>query len=137
MNEVRWMAAAGVASWLAATVLVGRKTGTEVLFGMLGPLVAVIGSWVTAERTYRMNPERLTGVMTAAFLVKMAFFGAYVAVVLKVLALRPIPFVASFIGYFIGFYGMEALYLRRLFSNEAPPRMDGCGGSSLLDRRRN
>ena len=45
----------------------------------------------------------------------MMFFGAYVAFVLKVLAFRPIPFVASFTGHLIGLYGMEALYLRRLF----------------------
>jgi hypothetical protein len=47
----------------------------------------------------------------------MVFFGAYVAVMLAVLRLRPIPFVLSFTGYFIGLYLMEALYLRRLFTS--------------------
>jgi hypothetical protein len=116
MNEVRWMAGAGVASWLAATGVLGMKTGTEVLFGMLGPLTAVIGSWALVERTHRLNPQRVTAVMIVAFAAKMVFFGVYVAVMLKVLALRPIPFVASFMGYFLGLYGMEALYLRRLFT---------------------
>jgi hypothetical protein len=115
MNEVRWMAAAGVGSWLAATAAGGGQAGVEVLLGMLGPLAAVIVSWVVAERTYRTNPGRLTAVMIAGFAAKMVFFGAYVAVVLNVLAFRPIPFVASFTGHFIGLYGMEALYLRRLF----------------------
>jgi len=115
MNEVRWMTAAGVGSWLAATAAGGGKTAAEVLLGMLGPLVAVIVSWVVAERTYRADPGRLTAVMVMAFAAKMMFFGAYVAVVLKGLALRPIPFVASFTGHLIGLYGMEALYLRRLF----------------------
>ncbi len=41
------------------------------------------------ERTYRRNPERLTAVMIAAFAGKMVFFGAYVAVMLRVLSLRP------------------------------------------------
>jgi hypothetical protein len=116
MNEIRWMASAAVGSWLAATGVIGAQTATEVLFGMLGPLAAVIGSWTMVERTHRTNPDRLTAVMIASFAGKMVFFGAYVAVMLKVLALRPIPFVASFTGYFIGLYGMEALYLRRLFS---------------------
>ena len=116
MNEVRWMAATGLGSWLAATAAAGATAGAELLLGMLGPLAAVIVSWVVAERTYRTNPGGLTAVMIAAFAAKMVFFGAYVAVVLKVLAFRPIPFVASFTGHFIGLYGMEALYLRRLFS---------------------
>ena len=38
----------------------------------------------------------LTAVMIAAFAGKMVFFGAYVAVVLRGLSLRPVPFVASF-----------------------------------------
>jgi hypothetical protein len=86
-----------------------------VLFGMIGPLAAASGSWVLAERTYRANPERLTAVMIAAFGGKLLFFGAYVAVMLAVVRLQPIPFVVSFTGYFIGLYAMEALYLRRLF----------------------
>jgi hypothetical protein len=115
MNEVRWMAGAGIGSWLAATGVAGTTSGTEVLFGMLGPLAAVIGSWAMVERTHRLNPQRVTAVMIAAFAAKMVFFGVYVAVMLKVLALRPIPFVASFMGFFLGLYAMEALYLRRLF----------------------
>ena len=39
---------------------------------------------------------------------------AYVAVMLKVLALRPMPFVVSFTSYFIALYFVEALGLRRL-----------------------
>jgi hypothetical protein len=54
--------------------------------------------------------------MVAGFGVKMVFFGAYVAIALKVLSLRPIPFVASFTGYFIGLHLIEALYLRRLLA---------------------
>jgi hypothetical protein len=116
MNEVRWMAGAAVGSWLAATGVAGLNSGTEVLFGMLGPLAAVIGSWAMVERTYRVNPQRVTAVMIAAFAAKMVFFGVYVAVMLRVLALRPVPFVASFMGFFLGLYAMEALYLRRLFT---------------------
>jgi hypothetical protein len=115
MNEVRWLAAAGAGSWLATTAATGGKTGGEMLWGMLGPLAATVVSWVVAERTYRADPGRLTAVMIAAFAAKMVFFGAYVAIMLKVLAFRPIPFVASFMGHLIGLYGMEALYLRRLF----------------------
>jgi hypothetical protein len=65
---------------------------------------------------YKHRPEELTGLMAAAFLLKMVFFGAYVAAMLRVLRFRPVPFVGGFTGYFIGLYLMEALFLRRLFS---------------------
>ena len=42
------------------------------------------------------------------------FFGVYVTVVMRVLALRPAPFVMSFTSSFIALYAMEALFLRRL-----------------------
>ena len=57
--------------------------------------------------------------MLTAFVLKMAFFGGYVAVMLSVLRFRPVPFVASFTSYFIALYLMEALYMRRLFSERS------------------
>ena len=116
MSEVRWMAGAAFGSWLAATAVVGTHSSGELLLGMLGPLAAVLVSWVIAERTYRASPERMTAVMIAAFAAKLVFFGTYVAVMLGVLAFRPVAFVASFTGHFIGLYSMEALYLHRLFT---------------------
>jgi hypothetical protein len=38
----------------------------------------------------------------------------YVAVMLKLLSLRPVPFVFAFTSYFIALYAMQALFLRRL-----------------------
>lgn len=94
----------------------GRRTWREVVLGMLAPLAAASVSWVLTERTYRREPERLTGLMMTGFAVKMVLFGAYVAVMLKVVGVRPKPFVASFTAYFIALYVTEALLMRRLFS---------------------
>jgi hypothetical protein len=65
---------------------------------------------------YQHRPEELTGLMAAAFVAKMVFLGTYIAVMLRLMRLRPVPFVASFTGYFIGLYLIEALYMKRLFS---------------------
>jgi len=46
----------------------------------------------------------------------MLFFGAYVAVMLKVVGLHPTPFVVSFTSYFIALYLVEALLMRSLFA---------------------
>lgn len=109
------MAAAATLSWAAALLVVGPSVERELLLGMVGPLLATTASWAVAERTYRLRPEALTRVMTAAFGVKILFFGAYVALMLRVVGLRLAPFAASFFSYFIGLYLIEALYFRRLF----------------------
>ena len=116
MTPVWWMVGLSGLSWLVAAALLAPQARMEVLYGMLGPLAMVTGSWILMERAYRRNPERLTAVMVAAFVGKLVFFGAYVTVMLRVLSLRPRTFVASFTGYFIALYLIEALYLRRLFA---------------------
>jgi len=119
MKPVQTMAGVAVGSWIVIAAIaagLGRQAGGEILAGMVGPLLAASVSWALAERTYTLQPERLTSLMIAAFAGKIVFFGAYVTVALKVLALRPVPFMLSFTGYFIAMYLMEALYLRRLFA---------------------
>ena len=72
------------------------------------------------------DPASLTSWMIAAFAGKMLFFGAYVAVMLKALSLAPVPFVASFAGYFIALHLFEALSLRAMFAGTATG--DATGG---------
>ena len=110
------MVTASVGSVLVLVVLVRRDTRLGVVLGMIAPLVAAGVSWVLTERTYKRNPERLTALMMSGFAGKMVFFGAYVAVMLKVLRPQPVPFVSSFTGYFIALYLVEALLMRRLFA---------------------
>lgn len=108
-----------VAVGLAALVVTGGGLRREVVFGMLAPLVSAVVSWELVERTFRRNPERVMGVMVAAFGVKMVAYGVYLVVMLRGLALRPVPFVVSFTAYFIGLHVAEAWYLRRLFAERA------------------
>jgi hypothetical protein len=86
-----------------------------VVFGVLGPLLVAAASWTLAERTWRRDPQRLTTVMIAAFAAKLVFFGVYVAVMLSVLSVRPMPFIASFTTAFIALHLAEAVALKRLF----------------------
>ena len=86
---------------------------------MLGPLAAASGTWLLAEWVYRQRPAGLTPLMATVFVLKIVFFGAYVAVMIRLLRFRPVPFVVSFTSYFIALYLIEALYLRRLFSERS------------------
>ena len=87
-----------------------------VLLGMIAPLAVASATWVMIEWTYRRHPDQLTPLMATALFAKMILFGAYVAVVLRVLLVRPVPFVASFTVYFIVLHLTEAFWLRRLFT---------------------
>jgi hypothetical protein len=116
MRAALWMAIGSLAVTLAVIGIAGRQWARDVAFGVLAPLAAASVSWVLTERIYSRDPERLTGVMVAGFAAKMVFFGAYVALMLKVVGVRPVPFVASFTGFFIGLYAVEALLMRRLFA---------------------
>jgi len=88
---------------------------------MLGPLAATCATWLVVERTYRVRPEALTAVMVGGVVVKAVFFAVYVVAVLRWMDLRPVPFIVSFTGYFVVLYGLEAVFLKRLFA----PRTDG------------
>jgi hypothetical protein len=115
MTPVAWMAGASVVSWLIASRVIGDEANPEVLYGMLAPLLVAVVSWVVVERTYRANPERLMRVMVEGLALKAVFFGAYVVGMLRVVGLRPVPFVVSFTSYFIALHVTEAVFLRRLF----------------------
>jgi hypothetical protein len=119
MREVAWMAGAAIGSWLAVSVIGGDQVNPESLFGMAGPLAATSASWLAIARTNRVAPERAIAVMIVWFAVKLAFFGAYVAVMLRLLSLRPVPFVTAFVSYFIALYAMQALFLRRLTTSSS------------------
>ena len=120
MIPLAWMAGLAAGSWLVIRVATDGRLEPEVLFGMLGPLVSAILTWVAVARTQRRAPARVTSVMIAGFALKMVLFGVYVVAMLRPMALRPIPFVVSFAGYFIGLHVIEAVFLRRLLT--ATPR---------------
>ena len=118
MKLVWWMGAVAVGSSVAIAALPGVESDREVLLGMLAPLIGAAATAVLVVRTWAARPEALTPLMLAAFGAKLVFFGAYVTVVLKVIAVRPLPFVVSFTTYFIGLHLVEALWLQRFFARE-------------------
>ena len=119
MKLIAWMVTICAVAWVVAAVALGTETGIDVLGGMLGPLAVACATWVLTERTWRLHPEKVMSLLLTAFAGKVVFFGAYVAVMLKVLTLRPVPFVVSFTGAFIMLHLMEALGLRNLFADAA------------------
>ena len=87
---------------------------------MLAPLASAAFTWVLVARNFTSRPEAVTPLMVAAFAGKLVFFGVYVTIMLRLLSLRPLPFVVSFTTYFIALHLFEALCLQRLFAGNAP-----------------
>jgi len=117
VTPLAWMVGASVGTWLVLTLSAG-DVNPEALFGMLGPLASACATWIVVARAAAV-PERVTAVMVTGLMVKMVFFAAYVAGMLKGAGLRPVPFVVSFAGFFIALHAMEAVFLRRLFAEMA------------------
>ena len=118
MKALASMIAAGVLSWACVAAAAGGRANPEALYGMLGPLAVVTVSWIVVARAYAARPEAVFGVMVTGMAIKLVFFAAYAVFMLRVLALRPIPFVASFTCYFIVLHHLEALFMKRLFTAE-------------------
>jgi len=111
LKPVLWLAVVSVVS----AAMLGARFGSAIWLGMFAPLIVVCVTWVLTERVYRTHPEQLTSMMISAFAGKLVFFGAYVGLAIGVFGVQPVPFAASFAGYFIALHLIEALWLRRLF----------------------
>jgi hypothetical protein len=114
VKPVAWMTAASGAAWILVTALLGNRANPEAAWGIAGPLVSAIVSWMAYDGANKATPERLTRVMITAFALKLMFFSVYVTVAMRVFDLRAAPFVVSFTSAFIALHAMEAFSLRRL-----------------------
>ena len=125
MKPVAWMVAASAAAWVLVAATLAERANPEAAWGIAGPLTSAAVSWVAYIRAHEAAPERLTRVMITAFALKLMFFSVYVTAALRLLELRPVPFVVSFTSAFIALHAMEAFSLRRLVMGAmASPRRE-------------
>ena len=121
VHPIVWMVGGAFVTCLAAIAIAGRELKPEIVLGMAAPLVSAVASWLAIERAYATAPERLTNVLMVSFAIKMVLFGAFVAIVLAVLNMRPMPFIASFTCYYVALHFGEALLLKRLLAAGGRP----------------
>jgi hypothetical protein len=112
MTAVMWMAAGCAACGAAVAMWAPASVRAEWICGLAGPFVAVAGSWLALDRALRRGAD-VSGVLLKAFAVKFVFFGLYVAVMVRGLALQPKPFIVSFACAFVTLYAVEAWLLQR------------------------
>ncbi len=121
MKIQRYIIASCIGSWVLISLMFPQVT-VEILLGMLSPLLSALGTLILVDRTYRTAPQKLTSLMTQAFMGKMLFYGVYVSVILGFYSFQAVPFAVSFTVYFIGLHLTEALYFQALFRAERRPQ---------------
>jgi hypothetical protein len=89
----------------------------EIFLGMIAPLLVTIFSIIWIKKVYKVDPGKVTAIMTKSFFIKMVLFALYFLIILSFYAFEPIPFVISFTGFFILFYIIEAIFLQKLFQS--------------------
>ncbi|MBN2242501.1 MAG: hypothetical protein JW793_07410 [Acidobacteria bacterium] len=120
MKLVWWMLSGAILTTLILTIPLKPDFRLELWIGMAGPLFSAVVSWMAMHRQYGRSPEGMTALMIKAFAAKMIFFAGYIAVFVISGRLEPIPFVVSFVCYFLALHGVEAFGLRRLQSCGRP-----------------
>lgn len=114
------MTAICVVSSVVVAAFVAPDARREVVLGMVAPLSVALTTLAIVGRAHRRDPRQVTTVMIKAFGVKLVFFGVYVTIALSIWSLQIVPFVISFVTYFVVLHLTEALYLRRLFMTAVP-----------------
>ena len=119
MTAIRWMILTCLGVWLAVSLAVPRALAVDLGWGMLGPLAASVVSCVLLERAARRDLARVSPLLMQLFALKMAFFAAYVVLMLRGLAVQPTPFILSFSVTFLALLATEAMLVRRLQGSAA------------------
>jgi len=114
MKLVWWMLSGSILSALFLTAITGMDMRLEIWFGMLGPLLCALVSWIAMERRYTRRPEHMTSLLIKAFITKMVFFAAYIVVLLSNEWVQAIPFAIIFTVYYLSLHVVEAVGLHRL-----------------------
>jgi hypothetical protein len=117
------MSAASAVCCLVVVAATGWDSSGAALLGLAGPLAAAVATWIIVERQHARMPGRTPGVMIKLFAAKVLFFGAYVAAIVLLVPEWAMVFVVSFTSQYILLHALEAVFLRRLFSSAAEPRV--------------
>ena len=88
----------------------------EIFLGMIAPLFIGIGSIFLLSIANQKSPEYVNRVMVKSFIVKMILYAIYFIYIFTFYTFNPMPFVLSFVGYYITLHISEVLFLKSIFN---------------------
>jgi len=98
----------GIAGWIFPMYLL------ELFLGWSGPIVAGFISQYFVTQAAKKDPYSVTKTLTKGFALKMVFYGLYIIIIFKLYSFKPIPFLCSFAGFFLGLHALEAVVIKDL-----------------------
>ena len=102
-------------SWGLLSGIFFPPHSTELFLGMIAPLIAGGITIPVMKKTHAADPAALTKFMMKGFLVKIILYGGDVSIIIGFYAFNAVPFILSFIGYFVTLHILEAFYLKSIF----------------------
>tara|TARA_Y100000590_G_scaffold354883_1_gene408372 strand:+ start:89 stop:469 length:381 start_codon:yes stop_codon:yes gene_type:complete len=98
----------GIAGWIFPLYLL------ELFLGWFGPvLTGFITMHFVIEAT-KKDPYSVTKMLAKGFVLKMVYYGLYIIIFFKLYSFKPIPFLCSFSGFFLGLHALEAVIIQDL-----------------------
>jgi len=98
----------GIAGWIFPMYLL------ELFLGWFGPvLTGFITMHFVIEAT-KKDPYSVTKMLAKGFVLKMVYYGLYIIIFFKLYSFKPIPFLCSFAGFFLGLHTLEAVIIQDL-----------------------
>lgn len=96
-------------------VVGGVGHAKEIFLGMVAPLTIGVLSMILLNNTHQRTPEKVNKFMITLFAGKMVFYALYFIFIFTFYTFNTLPFIISFVGYFITLHISEALFLRSIF----------------------
>ena len=88
----------------------------EILTGLIVPLIGSLFSSNIVYYVFKNSPKKLTSFMIQSFFLKMLVYGFLLILLFNFSSFNQHVFFISFIGYFISFHLMEALFIKHIFN---------------------
>jgi len=86
----------------------------ELFIGWLGPVIAGFSTIFFVIQAAKKDPYSITKTLAVGFIFKMVYYGLYIIIFFKLYSFKPIPFLCSFAGFFLGLHGLEATIIYSL-----------------------
>jgi len=88
----------------------------EIFSGLITPLLGSLFSSNMIYKIFHHYPKKLTSFMVKSFFLKMFLYGFILILIFNFSSFNQPVFFISFIGYFIVFHLMEALFIKYIFN---------------------
>ena len=96
----------GIAGWIFPLYLL------ELFLGWFGPVLAGFITMYFVIQAAKKDPYSITKTLAKGFVLKMVFYGLYIIIFFKLYSFKPIPFLCSFSGFFLGLHALEAVIIK-------------------------